>query len=126
MACSHSNVNKTNFDQENPKLVQKNQDYSGINSSPDFENLNKIVSNKPNKSQIAVNAIQTDSKDTDLATNNDNDKKPSKTNIEAGIFNEINSIWTNRNENTASDTSQKQNKNHSDNFINSFKKLFKS
>lgn len=47
-----------------------------------------------------------------------------KTSPETGIFNKISSIWTNRNENTTSDTSQNEKK--QPDLVKSFKKFFKS
>lgn len=116
VACSHSNTNKSNFNQENNQVIPK---------------LNQIVDNKPIQAHIDVKAIHADTSPTKLTTDNDNTKTTQKTSADTGIFNKISSIWTKRNENTASDTDtdtsnkQQNNKNQSDSFVKSFKKLFK-
>lgn len=115
--CSHSNTNKTNFNQENP-----------INSKSIPTNPTQSVPNEPIQSHIDVKAIHADTSTTKLDTNNnDNTKKSPKTSADTGIFNKITSIWTQRNENTTSDATHKQqnDKNHSDGIVKSFKKLFK-
>lgn len=77
------------------------------------------MAKKPIQAHIDVKIIHTDS---------DNTNKSPKASDDTGIFNKISSIWTKRNENTASDTSHKQqnNKNQSDSIVKHFKKLFKN
>lgn len=90
-----------------------------------------MVDNKPIQAHIDVKAIHADTSPTKLTTDNDNTKTTQKTSADTGIFNKISRIWTKRNENTASDTDtdtsnkQQNEKNQSDSFVKSFKKLFK-
>lgn len=115
--CSHSKTKESNLNQEivsNPKSIQVNPTQS--------------VPNKPIQSRIDVKVIHDDTSTTKLDTENDNTKRQApKTIDDTGIFNKISSIWTKRNENTASDATHKQrnDKNQDDSIVKSFKKLFK-
>lgn len=110
IACSHSTKDESNLD----KLSQ----------------IRQVNQEKPKRQENHLNQIngQTEIKPTiHIDTNRsatEPDIKSPKTSPETGIFNKISSIWTNRNENTASDTSQKDKP--KPDIVKSFKKFFKS
>lgn len=83
---------------------------------------------EPSKSHIDVKTIHSDTQPPESAINNDDPNISSTTSTDTGIFNKLSSIWTKRNENTASDSSsqKQQNKNQTNNIVQSFKKLFKN
>lgn len=85
------------------------------------------MANEPTQSHIDLKTIHSDTQPPESAIINDNQKISSTTSTDTGIFNKLNSIWTKRNENTASDVSsqKQQNKNQTNSIIKSFKKLFK-
>lgn len=119
VACSHTNTNESNFNQENP-----------VNSKSIQANPTQSILHKPIQSHVDVKVIHIDRSTAKLDTNNndkDNNNDRPKTTANTGIFNKISSIWTKRNENTASDATHKQqnDKNQSDNIVKSLKKLFK-
>lgn len=117
VVCSHSKTKESNLNQEivsNSKSIQVNPTQS--------------VPNEPIQSRIDMKAIHDDTSTTKLDTENDHTKRQApKTIDDTGIFNKISSIWTKRNENTASDATHKQrnDKNQDDSIVKSFKKLFK-
>lgn len=119
---------------EEVKRVQKpktEQEIACSHSKQNQSHSDKIDRSSPNETDpIPIDAKQTqqDTKSqtttTTKTTTEQNTTNSPKTSPEIGIFDKISSIWTNKNENTASDAAQKTNK--KPDLVKNFKKFFKS
>lgn len=120
IACSHSTKDESNLDKLS-QIRQVNQEKPKRQEN----HLNQINGQTEIKPTIHIDEKPTQQIHTDTNRSaTEPDIKSPKTSPETGIFNKISSIWTNRNENTASDTSQKDKP--KPDIVKSFKKFFKS